>query len=166
MITFPTTRSELAGCIDHTVLKPETTRAQIDRLCDECIEYGFFSACVNPVWVPRCVQRLSGSSVAVASVAGFPLGASIPESKALEARRSVEQGAAEVDMVVNVAALIDGDKAVVVADIAAVVDAVKKANESALVKVILETGALSEEQIILGCRCVAEALSDGRPSSP
>ena len=156
----PNSKTELAQLIDHTVLKPETTHAQIDRLCDECIEYGFFSACVNPVWVSRCVQRLSGSGVAVASVAGFPLGASIPESKALEARRSVEQGAAEVDMVVNVAALIDGDKASVVADIAAVVDAVKKANESALVKVILETRALSEEQIMLGCRCVAEAQAD------
>ena len=160
MSNLPKTRSELAGCIDHTILKPESTRAQVDRLCDECIEYGFFSACVNPVWVSRCVQRLSGSGVAVASVAGFPLGASIPESKALEARRSVEQGAAEVDMVVNVAALIDGDKAMVVADIAAVVDAVKKADENAWVKVILETGALSEEQIIFGCRCVAEAQAD------
>ena len=160
MSNLPKARSDLAGCIDHTVLKPETTRAQIDSLCDECIEHGFFSACVNPVWVPRCVERLSGSGVAVASVAGFPLGASISESKALEARRAVEAGAAEVDMVVNVAALIDGDKATVVADIAAVVDAVRKSSESALVKVILETGALSEEQITLGCRCVAEAQAD------
>ena len=107
----PANRADLARLIDHTILKPETTQAQIDRLCDECIEHGFFSACVNPVWVPRCVARLAGSGVAVASVAGFPLGASIAESKALEARRSVELGAAEVDMVVNLGALIDGDKA-------------------------------------------------------
>lgn len=160
MSTLPQTPRELARCIDHTVLKPETTGEQVERLCDECIEHGFYCACVNPVWVERCVKRLDGSDTVVAGVAGFPLGASLSETKADEARRGIEQGASEIDMVVNVAALIAGDKQAVVADIAAVVRAVKRVDSDALVKVILETRALSDEQIMLGCRCVAEAQAD------
>ena len=146
--------------IDHTLLKPETTPPQIDRLCDECLEYGFWAACVNPLWVPRCVQRLGGSSTCVATVAGFPLGASTTPVKALEAQIAVEHGAAEVDVVVNLAALIAGDENSVVRDIAAVVAAAKRVNDRALVKVILETAALTDEQIILGCRCAAKAQAD------
>lgn len=157
---IPQRRSELARLIDHTVLKPETTAAQIDKLCDECVEHGFIAACVNPVWVPRCVARLMNSKTVVCSVAGFPLGASLPEAKALEAARAVEQGAREVDMVVNLANLIAGDKSAAVRDVEAVVVAARRANPDAIVKVILETRALSNEQIILGCRCVAEAQAD------
>jgi deoxyribose-phosphate aldolase len=146
-----------ARLVDHTVLKPETTAGQIDRLCDECREYNFYAACVNPVWVERCVSRLAGTNTCVASVAGFPLGASLPATKADEARRAVEQGAREVDMVVNVGALLAGDRNAVVRDIAAVVSAVERANEAALVKVILETRTLTDEQIVLGCRCAIDA---------
>lgn len=159
-MSAPATRAELARFIDHTILKPETSAEQVDQLCDECRRYGFVAACVNPVWVERCVARLVGTGTRVASVAGFPLGASLPESKALEARRAVEQGAREVDMVVNLAALRSGDKIAVVRDIAAVVEAAKRADPDALVKVILETTTLSVEQIILGCRCTAEAQAD------
>lgn len=151
---------ELARFIDHAALAPETTAVEIDRLCDECVRYGFFAACVNPVWVSRCVQRLSRSNTVVASVAGFPLGASLPATKADEARRAVAQGASEIDMVVNLGALIAGDRDTVVRDIEAVVSAVVGANEKALVKVILETRALTDEQIILGCRCAADAQAD------
>jgi deoxyribose-phosphate aldolase len=157
MSALPRTRTALARLIDHTVLKPEATAGEIDRLCDECRQYGFYAACVNPVWVERCVRRLAGSQTVVASVAGFPLGASLPATKADEARRAIEQGAAEVDMVVNLGALVAGDKDTILRDIEAVVAAVVGANKDALVKVILETRALTGEQIILGCRCAAEA---------
>lgn len=156
----PPTRRQLAAMIDHTLLKPEASAEQIDQLCDECRRYGFAAACVNPIWVERCVQRLAGTSTRVASVAGFPLGASLPQTKALEARMAVQQGATEVDMVVNLAALRAGQRMTVVRDIAAVVDAVKGVREQALVKVILETAALTDEQIVLGCRCTAEAQAD------
>jgi len=152
--------SELARYIDHTVLKPETTVVQVDRLCDECLEHGFYSACVNPVWVERCVRRLAGSQTAVAAVAGFPLGASLPATKADEARRAVSQGAAEIDMVVNLGALLAGDAETVTHDITAVVTAAAETNPKALVKVILETGALSDERIIMGCDCAQRAQAD------
>ncbi len=133
---------------------------QIDRLCDECREFGFAAACVNPVWVQRCAERLAGSATAVCSVAGFPLGASLSTTKADEARRAVEGGAREVDMVVNLGALTAGDRRAVAGDIEAVVAATKRTDADATVKVILETRALTNEQIILGCRCVAEAQAD------
>ena len=157
---LPQTRTELASKIDHTVLKPETTAAQIDQLCDECLKYHFAAACVNPVWVPRCVERLRGSGVGVASVAGFPLGASLSGVKAIEARTAVEQGATEVDMVVNLAVLLANHQPAVMRDIAAVVESVKDVNDTALVKVILETRILTDEQIILGCHAAAEARAD------
>lgn len=149
--------------VDHTLLKPEATAAQIDRLCDEALEHRFAAVCVNPVWVARCMRRLAGGGAGgpvVCTVAGFPLGASLSEIKAAEARKAVEEGALEVDMVVNMGALISGERTTVTADIAAVVAAVKRANERAGVKVILETRALTNEQIIMGCRCVAEGQAD------
>jgi deoxyribose-phosphate aldolase len=157
---LPTTAAELGRYIDHTVLKPEARRAQIERLCDECREFNFAAACINSCWVELCAARLAGSETAVATVVGFPLGASLSETKADEARRAVDLGATEVDMVVNIGALLDGDKAAVVRDIAAVVAATKRANADAQVKVILETRALPDEAIVLGCRCVAEAQAD------
>lgn len=161
--TIVPTLADFAGKIDHTILKPEATASQIDQLCDEAVEHGFAAICVNPVWTRRCVQRLSraiGRKPAVCTVSGFPLGASLPEIKAEEARRAIEQGAIEVDMVVQLGELIAGERAAVVADIAAVVEACKRANARSIVKVILETRALTDEQIILGCRCVAEAQAD------
>lgn len=154
------TRREIARTIDHTLLKPEASAAQVDQLCDECRRFGFIAACVNPVWTARCVERLRGSDTLVATVAGFPLGASTPEAKAYEAQLAVQQGAREVDMVINLAALIAGDEAAARADVAAVVQAVKQANAAALVKVILETRALTDDQIVLGCRASAAAKAD------
>jgi deoxyribose-phosphate aldolase len=152
--------AELAGRIDHTLLKPDAVAAQIDRLCDEAIEHGFAAICVNPVWVARCAARLprrSASAPLICTVAGFPLGASTPEVKAQETARAIEQGALEVDMVANLGALIDGDQAIVERDIAAVVQAARAADERAQIKVILETRALTDQQIVLGCRCAAAA---------
>jgi deoxyribose-phosphate aldolase len=157
---LPSSEAELARYIDHTVLKPETMQVDIERLCDEAREHGFAAVCVNPVWVPLAVERLGGTETAVATVAGFPLGASVSETKADEARRAVEAGAGEVDMVVNLGALRAGDREAVTQDIAAVVAATKAARADAVVKVILETAALDEAQIVLGCRSVAEAQAD------
>lgn len=157
MSKLPKTRAELARLIDHTVLKPETTQTQIERLCDECLQYNFAAACVNPIWVAHCVRRLAGSETVVASVAGFPLGATAPEAKAHEASMAVEQGAREIDMVVNLGALLAGDREAVERDIRAVVESAKRASSQALVKVILETRALTDEQIVLGCTCCVAA---------
>ncbi len=159
-MSLPKTQRELARLIDHTVLKPEATQAQIDRLCDECLEQHFFAACVNPVWVAHCAARLAGSDTVIASAAGFPLGATTPQVKAYEARIAIEHGAREADMVVNLGALVAGDRLSVTRDIAAVVEAVKRAAPAALLKVILETRALTDEQIILGCGCAADAGAD------
>ena len=99
----------LASIIDHTLLKANATKSQIEQLCDEAIEYGFASVCVNTCWVPLCAQRLANSGVKVCCVVGFPLGAMAPESKAHEAARAVADGADEVDMVINIGWLLDGD---------------------------------------------------------
>lgn len=158
------TKRELARYIDHTLLKAEATGEQVDRLCDEAVEHGFFAVCVNPCWVARAAARLEraggGQRPVVASVAGFPLGASRSDVKADEARRAMEDGALEVDMVVALGALIAGDGRAVRQDIEAVARAVHGAARPGVLKVILETAALSDEQIILGCRCVAEGEAD------
>lgn len=160
MTAAPTTAGELARYIDHTLLKPEATAHQIDRLCGEALEYSFAAVCVNPAWVPRCVERLQNSAVRVATVAGFPLGANSSEVKAYETGRAVAQGADEVDMVIHLGALLGHDKTYVAEDIWQVVAAARRENAEACIKVILETAALTDEQIILACRCAAEAQAD------
>lgn len=155
-----TTRRELAKAFDHTLLKPEATPSDIDRLCDEALEFGFAAVCVNPIWVPRCSARVSGSGVHVATVSGFPLGANQTVLKVEEARRGIEDGATEIDMVICVGRLIAGDTAAVRDDIAAVAEAVHAASSEHLLKVILETAVLTEAQIIAGCRCAVEGQAD------
>lgn len=154
------TRKQLAAMIDHTVLKPEATPVMIDRLCAEAAEHGFVAVCVNPIWVARCRDRLAGTHVLVASVVGFPLGASRTDVKVQETQRAIDDGATEIDMVIRVGDLIAGDTGLVRDDIAAVADAVHAASDRHILKVILETAALTEAQIIAGCRCVAEAQAD------
>jgi len=160
MTALPKTRRELARYIDHTLLKPEATEAQIDRLCDECCTYGFAAACVNPCWVERCVQRLTGTDTKVATVVGFPLGANTSTTKAFEARQAVEQGAREIDMVIHLGALLAGDLTTVARDIAAVVDAARRAHPQTVTKVILETRVLTDGQIVAACQCAREAGAD------
>jgi deoxyribose-phosphate aldolase len=147
----------LANLIDHTVLKPEATQNQIQTLCEEAKTYGFASVCVNPYWVPLAKKLLEGSDVLVCTVIGFPLGATLTEVKAFETRVSIEKGASEVDMVINIGALKDGDLATVEADIKAVVD---EAGERALVKVILETCLLTTEEIETASRLAVKAGAD------
>jgi deoxyribose-phosphate aldolase len=162
------TQEELALTIEHTLLKPEATVAQIDRLCDEAVLHGFHGVCVNPAYVSHAARRLSGEpgrgSTArrpvVVTTAGFPLGACSSEIKAEEARRAMDEGAREVDMVAFIGALIDGDYKAVSRDIAAVAHAVHQASPPGRLKVILETGVLTNEQIIAGCRCAAEGEAD------
>jgi deoxyribose-phosphate aldolase len=145
----------MAGFIDHTKLGPDTTRKEIDRLCDEARDFAFAAVCVNPVWVKRCAQRLRGTDVRVASVVGFPLGANAPEVKALETRRALRDGAREIDMVINIGALKGGDYALVESDIAKVADSCREVG--AVCKVILETGLLTDEEKVIACRLAKSA---------
>ncbi len=144
---------KLAAFIDHTNLKPEATRADIIALCEEAKQFHFASVCVNPSWVPLCVEQLEGSEVLICAVVGFPLGANTSENKAIEAEELVELGAREIDMVLNIGRLKDEDYTFVYEDILQVVDAAKKAH----VKVILETCLLQENEIIAGCVLGKEA---------
>ncbi len=138
----------LASIIDHTLLKPDATREEIERLCAEAAQYCFASVCVNPNWVALCREKLRGTGVKVCTVIGFPLGAHLPDIKAYEARRAVEQGAEEVDMVINIGALKSRDYALVEQDIHGVVQA---AGKDIVVKVILETTLLSRDEKVMGC---------------
>ncbi len=139
--------SDLAPYIDHTLLRADVTRADLEKLCDEAKRYGFATVCVNAANVRFCAARLEGSSVKAIAVVGFPLGAQTPSAKSFEARDAVRNGAREIDMVINIGALKSRDYALVLEDIRAVVEA----SQGRPVKVILETGALSREQKIIGC---------------
>jgi len=139
---------QLNRYIDHTLLKPDATAAMIDRLCAEAKQHQFAAVCVNPTWVRRAAQLLAGTGVKVCTVIGFPLGATTPAAKAAETRDAVAGGAAEVDMVLNIGALKSGELELVRQDIAAVVEAAG----GALVKVILETGLLSDAEKVTACK--------------
>ena len=143
-VSYVRAQARIADFIDHTLLKAEATRAELETLCTEAVEHGFASVCVNPVWVPLCAERVRGSSVKVCTVIGVPLGSNQPETKAFEASLAVRQGAGEVDMVANVSAMKSGDWTLVARDIKAVVDAA----QGALVKVIIESAALTPVEII------------------
>jgi deoxyribose-phosphate aldolase len=147
----------LASLIDHTLLKPDAAREDIERLCREAAQFCFASVCVNPNWVPLCRDLLRGSGVKVCTVIGFPFGSHLPDVKAYEARRAVEQGAEEVDMVINIGALKSKDYATVEKDIAGVVNAVGK---NTVVKVILETAMLTREEKIMGSTLAKAAGAD------
>lgn len=149
---------ELAGLIDHTLLKPDATAEQVRAICAEGLLHHFASICVNPTWVPLVVELLAGSDVKACAVAGFSLGATLPAVKAFEAQQVVELGAKEVDMVMNVGKLKDGDFRLVYEDIAGVADACHEGG--ALLKVIIETGLLSEEEKVAACVITREAGAD------
>ncbi|MEB2462742.1 deoxyribose-phosphate aldolase, partial [Listeria monocytogenes] len=138
----------IAKMIDHTALKPDTTKEQILNLTKEAREYGFASVCVNPTWVKLSAEQLAGAESVVCTVIGFPLGANTPEVKAFEVKDAIQNGAKEVDMVINIGALKDKDDELVERDIRAVVDAAKG---KALVKVIIETCLLTDEEKVRAC---------------
>jgi len=143
----------LASYIDHTILKQDAQRADVERICDEALEHHFATVCVNSCWTSLVAGRLAGSGVGVTVVVGFPLGACSTQAKALETRQAVADGATEIDMVVNVGRLKDGDDAFVTEDIRAVVEAAKPA----AVKVILECCLLSHDEIVRACECSVAA---------
>lgn len=147
----------LARLIDHTLLKPDATRDEIEKLCREAARFCFASVCVNPVWVPLAAELLRGSGVRVCTVIGFPSGAHAPDVKAYETRRAVEQGAEEVDMVINVGALKSRDYALVENDIRSVVQA---AGRDTVVKVILETSLLGRDEKVMGATLAKAAGAD------
>lgn len=147
---------ELNKYIDHTLLKAEATKEQITKLCQEAREYDFASVCVNTCYVPLAKELLAGSDVKVCCVVGFPLGAMDTVSKAFEAKTAVENGAQEVDMVINIGALKDKDYDYVTKDIAAVVEASKPA----IVKVIIEACLLTDEEKVEACKCSMNAKAE------
>jgi deoxyribose-phosphate aldolase len=144
----------IARMIDHTLLKADATKDQIEKLCSEAREYQFASVCVNPVWVKEAAQALKGSTVEVCTVIGFPLGATTTETKAFEAKNAIENGATEVDMVINIGALKNNDLMTVEEDIRAVVQAAKG---KAITKVIIETCLLTENQKVSACQLAVKA---------
>lgn len=148
---------ELKKYIDHTLLKPEATQAQIDTLLDEALEYDFMSVCINPYWVSYAADRLKESEVKVCTVIGFPLGANTSAVKAFEASTAIDDGATEIDMVINIGAAKSGDWDQVEADIKAVVDV---ADQSVLVKVIIETCLLTDEEKVRACQAAQAAGAD------
>lgn len=140
-------RPDLARVIDHTLLKPDATRDDLRKVCSEAMTWRFFSVCVNSVNVPFCRQQLTGSTVCVCAVVGFPLGAMTPNAKAFETSEAIRAGADEIDMVINVGALKSGDYALVLDDIARVVGAAP----GRVVKVILETSMLTRDEKVIAC---------------
>lgn len=148
----------LAQFIDHTLLKPEAGEDDIQNVCSEAAEYGFKSVCVNPVWVKTVKTALRGSGVLTCSVVGFPLGATPTDVKVFEARGAVLDGADEVDMVINIASARAGDKGALVEDITAVAEAVHAGG--AILKVIIETALLTDDQKVLACQASVEAGAD------
>ena len=146
----------LAKYIDHTILKPDATKEDIRILCEEAKTYGFASVCVNPYWVSHDKQLLQDTDVAICTVVGFPLGATPACVKAYETNQAIEDGADEIDMVINIGALKSQDTQTVLEDIKAVV----KASKQKLVKVIIETCLLTDEQKRLACRLALEAQAD------
>ncbi len=148
---------DIAKMIDHTILKPEATRAEIEKICAEAKSYKFASVCVNPTWVQTSYELLNGTEVKVCTVIGFPLGATTTETKAFETSNAIENGATEVDMVINIGALKDQKDEFVEQDIRSVVNAAKG---KALVKVIIETSLLSEEEKIRACQLAVSAGAD------
>lgn len=149
---------DLAKYIDHTLLKPDATADDIDKLCAEAAEYGFASVCVNPAWVKRSAENLKGTGVKVASVVGFPFGATTSDIKALETRRVLRDGAREIDMVINIGALKSGQHDVVRKDIAKVSDACHEVG--AINKVIIETSLLTDEEKVMASHLARLAKAD------
>ena len=143
--------------IDHTKLKADTTKEDIIQLAKEAKEYNFWSICINPVWIPVAKKELNESNVKICTVIGFPLGANSSKVKAFETAQAIEDGAGEVDMVINVGALKEKSYEIVLADIKSVVEAAK---DKALVKVIIETALLTKEEIVKACELSVEAGAD------
>jgi deoxyribose-phosphate aldolase len=148
----------IASLIDHTILRPDATRAEVVKVCQEARKYQFASVCVNPYWVPLVAAELAGSPVKVCTVVGFPLGATTTESKIAETEAALRVGAQEIDMVMNIGALRSGDQETVKQDIQGVAEATHRAG--AILKVILETALLDDNQKATACTLAKLAGAD------
>lgn len=148
---------KIAKMIDHTALKAETTKEQVEKLCEEARQHHFASVCINPTWVETAAKLLDGSDVKVCTVIGFPLGANTPETKAFETKDAIEKGATEVDMVINIGALKGKDYDLVERDIKSVVEAAKG---KALTKVIIETSLLTDDEKVKVSELAVKAGAD------
>ncbi len=146
----------LAKVIDHTLLKPTATRADIEKLCREALEHGFFSVCINPCWVSTAHELLKGSDVKTCTVIGFPLGANTTEAKVFEAQNALSNGADELDMVINIGALKGKDYQTVLQDIRQI----RALGDGFILKVIIETSELTDEEKVKACQLAAEAGAD------
>lgn len=155
---MPLTQHELARYMDHTLLKPDATAAAIDRVTDEAKRYGTASVCVNPCWVPRVATALDGTETATCTVVGFPLGATTTAAKVAETLDAIEKGADEIDMVINIGMLKGGEADAVRADIKEVADACHEHGK--LLKVIIETCLLTDDEKRLACTLSVEAGAD------
>lgn len=153
-----TEQQQLAAMIDHTLLKPEASSSAVRKLCHEAREYSFASVCVNPSHVAEAARLLAGTSVKVCTVIGFPLGANTTATKVFEAEQALKDGATELDMVLNIGALVEGNHELVERDIRAVTEVGHKAG--AIVKVIIETALLEEAHKIAACEIVTRAGAD------
>ena len=150
--------ASVAALIDHTLLKPDATRQEIDELCREAAQFGFATVCVNPAWVAHAARRLQGASTGVCSVVGFPLGATTADVKGYETRRAIYDGAREIDMVINIGALKSGDLRTVERDIEAVTATCRECG--VLSKVIIEAAFLSDDEKITACTLAKAAGAD------
>ncbi|NEW08528.1 deoxyribose-phosphate aldolase [Paenibacillus sp. SYP-B3998] len=150
-------QNQIARLIDHTLLKPDAAQNEIVKLCGEAKQYNFATVCVNPHWVTLAAKELAGTEVGITTVIGFPLGATTTFSKMAEARDAIANGATEIDMVLNIGALKSGDLETVRTDVEGVVQA---ANGQAVVKVILETGLLTDEEKVKACTICKQAGAD------
>jgi deoxyribose-phosphate aldolase len=149
-------KNYIASLIDHTLLKPTATKQDIVKLCEEAKKYGFFAVCVNPMYVSFCKSLLRDTSVKVCTVVGFPLGATTTAVKVFEAKEAIDNGADEIDMVINVSALRSKDYNYVLEDISAV----REVTKGKILKVIIETAYLNEEEKIKACELAKEAKAD------
>ena len=153
-----TSQRNIASLIDHTILKPEAVRSDVKTICAEALKYGFASVCVNSFWTPLVTSELRGSAVKVCTVAGFPLGAASTAAKIAETRAAMADGAQEIDMVINVGALRGGETGIVEKEIRALADAAH--GQGSILKVIIETALLNDEEKILACRTAVAAGAD------
>lgn len=157
---IPQTKEQLAQYIDHTLLSPTATESHIRQLCQQATHYRFYSVCVLPRWVDLCAEVLQGSAVRICTVSGFPLGGSVARVKAYEADLAVASGADEIDMVADLAAIVSGDDKYLFNDIRTVLKPCQSVRPYVGLKVIIESAALTDEQIVFACRIAQDAGAD------
>lgn len=151
---------ELAGCIDHTLLEATATREQVEQMCREAMDYGFHTVCVNGRWLPLVAELLAGSKVAVGGVVSLPLGADSTKIKVIQAKDAIFAGADEIDMVADLAAIIEGDSWYLLGQLQAVLKVCRSMRPPVLLKVIIESAALNDDQKIFACRIAQQAGVD------